>query len=589
MFHQPSFPDKIRGIQDHNHLIALFAAMFSLSSRMTTVEKPSQDDGTSMLSHQELHTLSLEYIHTSLETCSSSAPPLCLLQAITLAGYYKLVNGVYGSAWRLVGMGVRIAYELRLHLIDCKGSEKAPTCDSELVAWTFDEERRRCWWALWEMDIFASTIKRTPTAIDWSANKTYLPVSDEYWFAKRFQASCLLDGSPDERWKRLKISGNESSVAWANLLASFMHDGRILCQETIKGIFSDANPQKDVPNLAHFYSQDYRRKSQEFADRLSSLVQAYQDLTENLPAIVSYHGESLSFDLEEGEDPLLRRGISAGKYSVHMMSASACFMIHQNYVFADIIEGLIPLPFSETDDESSARKAVTNESLTSGKTLRNYLETSNMVLRLLANCPEDHVRYVNPYYASTIWIAAALQVFKKIALRDDVSVVSQRHYALLRRSYLQFSHVWETPYALLQNLDSLEARLATRQRELETLRGRNQNLQSNSKRTSSETPCSMSTETMMSSACQDQPFGDWTGLKNSQLDTCPPTLNGPDMSHSTLMEQDTLGWLPAFDSSMSQMAFLEQCSSTWPDDLFMGNLAWYSSDVMAGLSHGYTA
>ncbi|EXJ63258.1 uncharacterized protein A1O5_11579 [Cladophialophora psammophila CBS 110553] len=592
IFHQPSFPDKIRGIQDRNHLIALFAAIFSLSSRLATEDKIPQGEDSRNISHQELHALSLQYIHSSLEACSSNAPPLCLLQAITLAGYYKLVNGVYGPAWRLVGTGVRIAYELRLHLVDCKACEKVPTRDSELMMWSSNEERRRCWWALWEMDIFASTIQRAPTAIDWSANDTFLPVSDECWFTNTYQASCLLHGSPEERWKRLKRSGNENSTAWAYLLASLMHDGRLLSQESIKGIISNSDLPNDVPKLAQYYSQDYRRKAQGFSDRLSSLVKAYQDVRENLPTTLAYRGEYLSFALAEGEDPFSTRRTSAGKYIIHMMSASACFMIYQNYVFADIIEGLIPLSSSQSDEDYFGRDTASNERSLVGKGLRNYLEASDMVLRLLANCPEDHVRYVNPYYASTTWIAAALQVFKRFALRDHGSTLTQRQYDLLRRSYLQFNQFWETPRALLQNLDSLEARLECRHRELELSESRARNTQINNQQCHGDTQSSASTETIIASACEEQLLPDWPGLKVSLCNTYQPLVSDPNANYPALLPEDVellSAMAPKFDPSMSQATFSESCTETWPNELYLDNLVWYSSDVMAGLSHGYTA
>ncbi|OQV03069.1 Fungal specific transcription factor domain-containing protein [Cladophialophora immunda] len=594
IFHQPSFPDKIRGIQDRNHLIALFAAMFSLSSRLATEDKLPPGDNSESISHQELHSLSLQYINSSLEACTSNAPPLCILQAITLAGFYKLVNGVYGPAWRLVGTGVRIAYELRLHLIDCKGYEKVPTRDSELMMWSSDEERRRCWWALWEMDIFASTIQRAPTAIDWSANETFLPVADEYWFTNTYQASCLLLGSPEERWKRLKHSGNENSAAWAYLLASLMHEGRLLCQERIKGITSNADLPNDVPKLAQYYSQDYRLKAQGFSDRLSSLVKAYQDVRENLPTALAYRGEYLSFALGEGDDPYATRRTSAGKYSIHMMSASACFMIYQNYVFADIIEGLIPLPSSQTSHEYSGRDTELNERSFLGKGFRNYLEASDMVLRLLSNCPEDHVRYVNPYYASTTWIAAALQVFKRFTLRDHDSTLTQRQYDLLRRSYLQFNQFWETPRALLQNLDSLQARLDSRHRELE-LQERSssaRDTQIDGQPCHGDTQSFASTETIMASMCGEQLLPDWSGLKGSLCNTSQPSVGDPNTSYPALLPEDVelpSGIAPKFHPSLGEAAFAEPYPDPWPNELFLDNLVWYSSDVMAGLSHGYTA
>ncbi|OAG36115.1 hypothetical protein AYO21_09742 [Fonsecaea monophora] len=566
--------------------------MFSLSSRLATGDNLPPGEDNLGISHQELHTLSLQYINSSLEACTSHAPPLCLLQAITLAGFYKLVNGVYGPAWRLVGAGVRIAYELRLHLIDSKAYEKVPTRDSELMIWSSDEERRRCWWALWEMDIFSSTIQRAPTAIDWSANETFLPVADEYWFTNTYQASCLLIGSPEERWKRLKQSGNENSTAWAHLLGSLMHDGRLLCQESIKGITSNIDLPNDVPRLAQYYSQAYRLKTQGFSDRLYSLVKAYQDVRKNLPSTLAYRDEHLSFALTEGDDPYSTLRTSAGKYSVQMMSASASFMIYQNYVFADIIEGLSPLSSSHAGYEGSGKDSTCNERSLLGKGFRNYLETSDMVLRLLSNCPEDHVRYANPYYASTTWIAAALQVFKRFTLRDHDSTVTQRQYDLLRRSYLQFNQFWDTPSALLQNLDSLEARLDCRHRELDLQHSSARTTRIDDQQCHDDTPSFASTETMMASVSEDQLLPTWSALKGSLCNTSQPSISDPTAGYPVLMPDDVelpSGMGTKFDSSLNQGTFSEAYPDPWPNDLFLDNLVWYSSDVMAGLSHGYTA
>ncbi|KAI1628025.1 hypothetical protein EDD37DRAFT_289049 [Exophiala viscosa] len=577
-------------MQNCDHLIALFAAMFSLSSRSLASEDSTSGGTTNKLSHRELHDLSLQYIHKALEACSSSAPPLCLLQALTLAGFYKLVNGVYGPAWRLVGSGVRIAYELRLHLIDCKGSDKAPTCDSELMAWSSNEERRRCWWALWEMDIFCSTITRTPTAVDWSANETCLPINDELWFANKYQASCLLQGSPEERWRRLKSSGNEDSFSWAMLLATLMHDGQLLCQDSIKGIIPYAECQDGDPWLAEEYTHAYKQKSEEFTARLSSLVRACQDVTENLPAKFSYGGESLSFGSVGDKDALAMRRISGGKHSIHMMTASACFMIYQNYVFADIIEGLSPLSVSKANNVPSG-VITPNASSNAREGLQNYLKAGDLVVRLVASCPEGHERYVNPYYASTIWIAAALQVLKRVALRDNTSMLSQRHYGILRQSYLRYYQFWETPLALLQNLDSLDARLEARQKELHLSQGRVRTRHDDDLAIQGQTAGSIGEEAMIPPAYQQQVLQDLPGLSETQLETSQPSVNGPDGTFPNLLPED-VDWLatmpPGVDDSLSQFAFSGECDSAWSNELFMGDLAWYSTDVMAGLFDGYT-
>ncbi|EXJ88949.1 hypothetical protein A1O3_02013 [Capronia epimyces CBS 606.96] len=612
LFHQPSFQDKISSIEDPKHLIALFAAMFSISSRFaprrntmqglntstSTSPSPSALDGSNLPSHKEFHVLSLKYINEAMDACSNSPPPLCLVQAMTLAGFYSLVNGVYGQAWRLVGAAVRVAYELRLHLIDHEGLNKAPSSDNELTAWSFSEERRRCWWALWEMDIFASTIKRAPTAIDWKMNETYLPVSDDLWFANKYQASCLLRGEPEERWRHLKQSGNEGSFAWAILLAALMRDAQILCHDNLQGKFANLDPKSDVPKLVQYFSNSYTRQAaEEISERLSSLVRAYQAIREELPAALEHGGEPLNFDLVAGEDPLAARRASAGKYIVGMMKASASFMIYQNHVVADMIEGLIPLPlFSspEVPTQSSDQSTVMGDDPTTRVGLENFLEASDTVLRLLTSCPGDHVRYVSPYYASTVWIAATLQSFKRIFRWNEAPMLTESKYATLRQTYMRFAEFWGTPLTLLQNLDSLEARLEARQKEMEM-----------SGPEPVTNPTGGAHALGMDMLGGGGGGGEGLGAVEAIRQPQPPGLlqsasvpyeasqfSGAVDAPSALRSPDeSLEWSSAMggevDPSTDDSAFTGDWSGPFPDDLFVDNFAWYSSDIMAALCHGY--
>ena len=136
-------------------------------------------------------------------------PPLVVLQAYVLSTHYLLTKGVHGRAWRSLGVSVRLAYEMNLHLVDSCGSniESEPP---EL--WCQKEEARRCWWAVFEMDIFASVVKRVPTAIDWSQIETLLPVEDEYWFRGEPRQSCFLEVNVNDRWKSLEESGNKAGT-----------------------------------------------------------------------------------------------------------------------------------------------------------------------------------------------------------------------------------------------------------------------------------------------------------------------------------------------------------------------------------------
>ena len=580
-------------MDDHNHLIALFAAMFSISSRFssTSPDGPAEADSSGKPPHLEFHHISLKYISVSLEACSNSVPSLCLLQAMTLAGFYKLATGVYGPAWRLVGSAIRVAYELRLHLIDYEGLVEAPASESELRAWSLNEERRRCWWALWEMDIFASTIQRAPTAIDRTMNETCLPVSDDFWFVGRYQASCLLQGEPEERWRRLKASGNEDCFAWCIVLCSMMRDAQVLSHGNIQGIFSNLEPKNNVSKLVQYFSHGHKRKSaEENSQQLASLVRAYHALLDNLPEALRYQGETLPFGLDGDGDVLESRRSCAAKYTIRMMGVSVHFMIYQNYVFTDIVDGIIPLSLFKAGEESLGQFPSSYQAWTYRVGLKKFLDISETVLELLENCPKDHVRYVSPYYASTIWIAAALQIFRRIAVCDDNPITTQRKYTVLRETYLRFNQDWGTPVALLQNLDSLETRLKARQQEIAASAGKELASQPSNQqppRHEPKFPTGSDSRTVLED--QEQPINcpaDPGGLplENTWLfhDVAVPLIDSWSNSG------ETVDWSAAAGSKGRLPLNHEDWATALPDELMLDNFAWYSSDIMTELSQGYT-
>jgi hypothetical protein len=167
-------------------LHALLAAMLAYAVRFYADENhdmhafASSGPSETRSRAEQFLALAFKYIDEALGECGDQAPPLCILQAYIIAAHCQLTQGVLGRAWRSLGSCVRLTYEMNLHLIDMKGVGNVQEADSR--QWCCDEEKRRAWWAVWEMDVFATTIRRTPTAIDWSQIETLLPVEDEYWF-----------------------------------------------------------------------------------------------------------------------------------------------------------------------------------------------------------------------------------------------------------------------------------------------------------------------------------------------------------------------------------------------------------------------
>jgi hypothetical protein len=195
--------------------MALLAAMLAFATRSLDAETaselnaanicPSNDDCGSHFIDQAISAL-----NEAIRECGDDPVPLSLLQALVLVTHWLLIRNARGRAWRYLGTCVSVAYELNLHLVDSEDEAGEP--DSS--CWCTDEERRRAWWAVWEMDVFASIVRRCPTIIDWSQMKTCLPAQDDRWFRGQPQRSCLLYSSAIDRIRALKLSGNQSPVAW---------------------------------------------------------------------------------------------------------------------------------------------------------------------------------------------------------------------------------------------------------------------------------------------------------------------------------------------------------------------------------------
>lgn len=465
LFHQPSFGSKIQNIKTPIHLKALFAAMFSFSARFKPKFPHDVHDFAQSppdnVDHQRFHSLALKFIDEAMEECSDETPPLCLLQALILSTFYKLTNGVRGRAWRLLGSCVRIAYELRLHLIDYERPGGAPKTGPELARWSSDEERRRSWWAIWEMDIFASTIKRSPTAIDWAMNETYLPVKDEFWFNRRHHPSCFLEKKPMDRWKSLEKCRNESPEAWFIVVNSIMRDARLL--SNLRSMLPDIDPNNNVAQLIQYFRNEFRKKQpEEEAEKLTILIHSLCCFTMALPESLAYNGEYLSFastDSSSFSTTECRQNHSA-RYSIYLMIQLAKFMIYHHYAFGEIVAGTILM--DKPRNLGFGWTATEQGKPTNCQGLLTCMESADSILEILNRCSENHVQHVNPFLASTVWLATALQVLRK-AFGDDLNPdLIESKCEVLRINCQQYTKFWGTPLALMENLDSLEERLKMR-------------------------------------------------------------------------------------------------------------------------------
>ncbi|KAI9833636.1 MAG: hypothetical protein M1819_003589 [Sarea resinae] len=450
LFSRPQFEAKLAAISSPTQRHALLAAMFSFAARFEPFNDrhKSPADGTASASNRYLE-LALSFIDQAINESADEAPTLCLLQALILTTFQQLMAGVRGKSWRSLGICVRIAYELKLHLIDTGLNDCMHVAVQENVSrWCADEERRRAWWAIWECDVLASTVRRIPTAIDWTQNETLLPVDDQSWFAQRIQPSCFLELDPIDRWKSLQRSGNQSAKAWLIVVTSFMRDAHVL-----------VNP---------FGMSPTRRSMSDLSASLEILANSLRCFTVALPRSIAYRNEYLSFTSSDPADAVAARFRDSAKHGIYMMTQMASWLVNYRDVHVDVFKyisltgrnsmGYIQQATEDTHYEGSPLYSLNGE--TEAQALGRYADTADKVCCLVSNSSEDHVRYVNPIFSTVVWIAASVQlVYKTLGPEGSNRRLIETKFDLLRLNYRQYVTYWNSPKALDENLDDFAARL----------------------------------------------------------------------------------------------------------------------------------
>ncbi|OMP87545.1 hypothetical protein BK809_0007632 [Diplodia seriata] len=390
--------------------------------------------------HSQFHRHSLKFLDDAIAECADEPPSLCLVQVLIVITFNQLIQGVRGRAWRSLGLCVRMAYELGLHEVDSgEPYRQAPEGTHRLTRWCFDEERRRAWWAIWEMDAFASTIRRCPLAIDWTEVETYLPVLDNFWFERRYHRSCFLKAKPIDRVRALRESKNESPAAWLVVVISLMREAHLLSKP--KGLRNE--PYNDIEGKpGQFAAHSNQNKSADVSERLAIISHALHCYSLSLPKGLRYRHEHLSFE------PAHRTRAHSSIFNINCTAHLATLMLYHNHLGPKLKQ-----QFGQghtTDDTSN----------TDTQGLRECIEASDGIFTIIKNSAPEHVRHVNPFLSSTVWFAAAVQLAHRfIAPSGTNTELVESKVELLRMNCQQYADFWSTPDALLENLSILEFHL----------------------------------------------------------------------------------------------------------------------------------
>lgn len=462
LFHRPTIEEKFSNIASEKHLQALLAAIFSFAmyhgDDLSRPDSRSCSVGPAPTAYW--FEIADRLIVEGLEECPDEAPPICLLQAMIIVTFQKLIRGVRGQAWRSLGECVRVAYELHLHLVDLE-DETDPAEDSNAQHrkdWIAAEERRRAWWALWEFDVFASTIKRLPTALDWTLNKTYLPICDEKWYNNEEMASCYLALDPAQRWKELEKSGNRSAKAWFIVINSYMRDAQLI--SSFPGSSAISGRRSGATTPRHASAQRAEVVTRNVRDMLTNSL--WCTLTA-MPAELGYHDEYLAFRATNDPFAPTSRQRECAKYSIHIMSQLTRFMLYSQTVFRTTA---LDTP-SPRHEESGARRTSMQDipdrsglSNSDRQAWEHYLDAGDRIVSVVRNSEQVHVRYVNPLLANSIWCAAAAQVVCRLFGPPSIDrSLAASNFDVLRWTLNLYVSFWGVCSTLKQKLDGLESRL----------------------------------------------------------------------------------------------------------------------------------
>lgn len=463
LFRPSQFRFKLASITSQAQLTALLAAMFSFSTRF--VESTNDQDMNPTNHNQSFttsqvdrfRTLSQVYIDQAFRECGDSKPTLVLLQALALSTFQQLIRGARGLAWRSLGTCVRVAYELDLHLVDSdEGDEDINFTGKAGQSWCLDEEKRRIWWAIWEMDTFASTVRRCPTAIDWSQNETKLPVDDEFWFRSEYRQSCYLSQDAMAQWRDLQKCGNQSARAWFIVVNSMMRQAQQLSHPRTRHVPGSASPQRR--SRVRAVKSNGGKTCEEISESLGVLENALHCFSMALPSHLKYRREKLSFPVTGANSSMLM--LHSSIYSIYLMMQLTKFMMYHHAVFGGGRLEHCQVNASSAEKMPTPPAEPINPTEPDPDGLARYAEAADEILMIVSRSASHHVQYVNPFLASTIWLAAAVQlVYKFFGSPGATKDLTESKFEVLRMNYLQFVEHWKTATTLQGNLEILEKAL----------------------------------------------------------------------------------------------------------------------------------
>lgn len=194
-------------------------------------------------------------------------------------------------------------------------------------------------------------------------------------------------------------------------------------------------------------------------ESLGALANALRCFSMALPKPLRYHDEYLSFSSRDPSQVAAVRQQHSNKYSFHVMTQLARIMIHHQDAFRGAQQDLQLVGANGASKPGCANDLCLRLG-PERKGLQQYIDAADELLHVVSQCAEDHVRYVNPFLASTIWYGAAVHRAWKVLSppRMNHDYIASK-FEVMHMNFNNFSSFWDLPHALQENLHMMEEKL----------------------------------------------------------------------------------------------------------------------------------
>jgi hypothetical protein len=436
LFHGSFFFPRLSDVGSSNTVAALFAAI--LAAAMPFYEHKSDVDYQKGVPSSDHFTeLSYQYCHEALEEFEDHTPPLCLLQALILTTYNPSVKGIKTRAWRTLGLCIRVVYELQLHCID--GHHEAE--EAKITEWLDREERRRAFWAVWELDVLLSTERKTPTGISQPHVQTLLPVSDDIWFQQAYRPSSFLHPVAGDTCQSLLQTCNLSTTAWFMVALSMMREAEELTVPldnlvAWSGVIHPPSSTKKV-EVAD------RKGLIDIQTRVETLSRALDAFSNALPLPLRLPTDPLDLSTRESLGQFSAPRLRMGRHSILLVEQLTRAMNnHQLSLLLSLRNGpFLPLYIRSAAPDCAAA----------------FYRPAESIHSLTQQTSPDQMEFFHPLLASILFFAALILLSGDKADRAHSNEL-QSKYQGLKTACEKLTLFWSLPPVLLDTLNKLESR-----------------------------------------------------------------------------------------------------------------------------------